>query len=303
MWRSSFMVALSVLLLLACATQASAQHATRGTLLCRAGGVPCDVVMGRIALSSRHSLPPRSVSCEGEQGRETLCIQARDGTSVVRYETVSPQERLTIDLTSSEVRITRMDTSTNTVVRFLQPARGPLRLEICAGDQSRKWESPSLWHLWLAEPELCEEYLQPLLTPLRADWQLAEMAGRIRVALLQQAEGALPAKAELDALVEQLAAPTFSARQAAQRQLRAHGVSILGYLNQLPLTSLDAEQRQRLNDIRESFAHNSPDSPQRVAAWLISDRLLWKTLATDSDQTLRRLAAQQIERLEASHAP
>jgi hypothetical protein len=289
--------------LFAFASLASAQQATSGSLLIRAGGVPCDVVMGRIALSSRHGLPPRSESHEGEQGRETLCIQASDGATVVRYECVSPHERLTLDLAGGEVRITHMDTSHQTAVRFLQPARGPLQLEIDASKQTRKWESPSLWHLWLAEPELCEEHLEPLLTALRAEWQLAAMAGRIRVALLQEAQGSLPAKADLDALVAQLAAPKFAARQAAQRELRAHGVSILGYLNQLPLASLDAEQRQRLSDLRESLTHSGPDSPQRVAAWLISDRLLWRALATDSDQTLSRLAVQQIERLEASPAP
>lgn len=302
MWRSSCIAAASILSL-AFVSLASAQQQTRGMLLTRAGGVPCDIVMGRITLSSRHSLPPRIESCEGEQGRETLCIQASDGTTVVRYEFVSARQRLTIDLTGSEVRITHADTSHQTAVRFLQPARGPLQLEVSSADQTRKWEAPSLWHLWLAEPKLCEQHLEPLLTALRADWQLADMAGRIRVALLQEAQGSLPAKAELDALVAQLAAPKFAVRQAAQRELRAHGVSILGYLNQIPLASLDAEQRQRLSDLRESLTHSGPDSHERVAAWLISDRLLWKALATDSDQTLSRLAVQQIERLEASPTP
>lgn len=253
-------------------------------LLARVGGLPCQVVMGRIVLAEHRGLAGRSDTVEDTitGRRETLCIQTTSGQSVVRYERNDAVETVAIDfLGQGDLRMRRaLPGTTPITVHFVQPLRGPLKLEVTQGEQTRKYSAPTLWHLVLTEPKACHDHLLPLLEQLRPDWQLAARIEAIEQGLRSAGEVHVPLdRTELDRLIEQLASPKFAERQQANRQLEARGLSLLPDLEQLNREQLDAEQRCRLDELQAALIATTPDTPERVAAWLVADRKLWKQLA------------------------
>ncbi|HTN77535.1 MAG TPA: hypothetical protein VL096_19890, partial [Pirellulaceae bacterium] len=261
--------------------------------LSRTGGLPCQIIMGRIVLSEQRGLASRSDAIENAAtgARETLCIQSNSGQSVIRYELTTKSEHLTLDFVGQgELTLRREPRGDGhfAAVTFVQPLSSKLRLEVIDGEQRREFSAPSLWHLLLMEPKACQEHLLPLLEHLKTDWQLAARADAIDNALqLAAAAGGPPDQSLIAALVEDFAADQFAVRQAADRKLRGLGLAVLPQLSQLDMTKLDAEQRHRIAEVRRDLLANTPDTPERVALWLIGDLELLKRLAANKPALTR----------------
>jgi hypothetical protein len=155
-----------------------------------------------------------------------------------------------------------------------------------------------VWHLILAQPRVCDQYLIPALRLLRTDWQIGEAAAATRALLLTDPGiGQATSGREVDLLVEQLAHGEFRVRQRADRELRSRGRFVLGFLDQLDLSPLDREQRLRISTIRDAITSDWEDTPSRVAAWMSNDRAAWMALLEDEDPRHRRTARAQLSRL------
>ncbi len=266
-------------------------------LLAKAGHIPCAVVMGRIVACDAPSYAARSEATENEGAgeRETLCIQANDGNYVLRYERVTNAEQIAIDfLGAGELRL---DSRTGTTrVQFAQPLKGRLQLSVDSSGEQKRVEATTLWHLLLAEPQLCEKHLLPLLESIHPDWKLAGQAKAVEHMLMAAEDRADQLSIEqVRSLVDDLAQPSFAVRQAAYRELVGRGPAILPQLAQLKLGTLDAEQRARLAEVRSNFSYASPDTTERVATWLRSDRETWQALSQRSDKDIRQIAAEHLK--------
>jgi hypothetical protein len=180
-------------------------------------------------------------------------------------------------------------------IRYEQPASGEVTLVI-ATERPQKFAAPSLWHLLVAEPE-AHAGLLPVLAHLRPDWRLDEQVGELEAVLLARAgEDTLPARRQWQAWIEELASESFAQRQAADRELRAAGQPVLGYLRQLDAAQLDPEQRRRIACILGA-AGGEADSPQRAGDWLIADKRVWLSLMSRGQLDQRIASAEHLTRL------
>ena len=163
----------------------------------------------------------------------------------------------------------------------------------------RHYTGASLWHLWLAEPEVCRQHLLPLLEALRPDWRLKERVAQIEEELLKAAAaGQLPDRQGWTALVAQLSDDRFSKREAADRELRALGPIVVPFLERLDLARLEPEQQLRVRRILTGMRRDmEEDPPQQVAAWLTADAGVWLAMLDRPQESTRRAAKTQLARL------
>ena len=78
--------------------------------------------------------------------------------------------------------------------------------------------------------------------------------------------------------------------EAALRELRALGVGLLPYLDQLDPADLSREQRQRISRLETDLRANTDDTPQRMANWLVEDERTWLTLLEHREPAVRQIA-------------
>lgn len=271
---------ISLCLLVAWGTALNLQAQSPANLLTRGGGIPCQIVMGRIQLNQQRGLTARSENIEHEPSRErqTLCIQTNAGQSVIRYEAHTAREHFALDFNSQgELRISQEqhDAAAPQRVVFVQSPGSDLRVEITQGKDRQEIQAATLWHLLLLEPEISTEHVLPLLARLHPDWKLAVQAKEVEQSLLQMAQTQdIPATKRTVALLTSLSATEFSQRQTAYRELRAIGPTLLPHLAQLDQRQFDAEQRKRVAELREELTSSTPDTPPRVARWLSGDQKL-----------------------------
>ncbi len=249
-----------------------------------------------------------TASAEAEQDgvRHALALDLSDAQANFTYRQRNERSLLEIEvrdgdslLISRQPRQAEGEEAPTTALEFTQEPRSPLELEVGAGEQGRRVVAPSIWHLMLLEPELCQQELLPLLDLLSDDWPLATVYEQLPLALLQWARSPRSDQQQLwDELVAQLASDQFSLREAADRQLREAGPALLPWLRRVDAARLDAEQRFRIRRILASLGSvESPDTVDAIVAWVAGDPLTWVGLAGSDDAETRRAAAEQLARL------
>jgi len=80
--------------------------------------------------------------------------------------------------------------------------------------------------------------------------------------------------------------------------MRAGGMAALGYLRQLNLDRLDAEQRFRVRRIIDALTEQSEeDAPDKIAALLAADLEVWLRLLERPEAAVRQAAAGNLAAL------
>lgn len=281
--------------------QNSAESASGLSLFARTNWVRLEVVGGRIAVLTHRCGQSRSVSSDdSEPARQVLTVQLRGKMLVMRYQRDDQfgRREMVVD-EEGTLRITALQYEADPrEVTLHQPLEGKLTVTIESGGSLTQTSAASLWHLMLAEPQLCEQHVTPLLESLRPDWRIAEQGDSIRKALLATAgTDVLAQRAEWRQWVADLSHANFQKRQAADRALRAVGQPVIAWLSRLDPAELDAEQRQRVRRICTELADPSPDSPARVVSWLIDDKAVWLAMIAHGDLDQRIAAADHLSKL------
>ncbi|MEX2176710.1 MAG: hypothetical protein WD872_20250 [Pirellulaceae bacterium] len=279
---------------------AAAPHST-DTLWTQTDWLRLEIVGGRIVLESarcgQHCLAVDSAAA-GE-ARQSLKLCAQPGSLVAHYELHDERGQLTLSLERNKLVLSLRPSGTKqpAEICFTQPPRGDVTLEI-RGKTPQTWTAADIWHLAILEPEIAERHLFPLLAQLRPNWRVGEQADQVAAALLARAgRDVLSERRAWRAAVEGLAAESFAQRQAADRQLRAAGQGVLAFLRSLDCESLDTEQRGRIQRILADNAHAGPDSPARVAAWMLDDKRVWLALLGRGELPQRIAAAEHLSQL------
>jgi hypothetical protein len=299
-------------------TESDAQQS--GNLWTRHGWVHLQIVGGRIDAAFTSSGQVREDI--GER-HEDLVVDGTDSSSSARYDLITPTEHLSAEIvhgdasaervvirhemmpavpskadkpaSKPEVGPTKVEKQ---IVELRQSGSGPISFSVATGGQTRKIDAPSLWHLLIAEPQLCKRHLIPLLESLRTDWPLASTAAEARQQLLSAAsERRDDQRARWIALVTALGDQRFAVRERADRELRSAGRAALAYLRNLRRSDLDAEQWRRVNDLIAAHDEFGEDTPESISVRLLGDRKLWLALLADEVESTRKIAAGQIAAL------
>jgi len=317
---SSFLplLPLIALLFLAAENAAGQTDADGPRLITQLRWVEVNVSGGRIRATSSYTGRRITASNKGSGRSEELSVDVSGGAVNLDYKLMSKESSLSIAITGGDEVYIRCEPSgaeltgkmpvprgtgpqpvtqdAAPAVEFLQPASGPVVLIVPEDGRSGEHEAPSLWHLLLAEPKLCERELNRLLRPLRPDWQLVTEARAIETELLRVARAIEPPDYQSwTAWVAELASEESWRRRAADRCLRDAGRAALPYLRGLDRQRLDAEQRFRIRRIVTALGGTAGyDTPESVAAWLASDPRTWLIFLASDNESRRRLAADQL---------
>ena len=281
--------------------QSSSEPASGLSLLGRTNWVRLEVVGGRIAVLTHRCGQSRSASSDSsDPTQQRLNVQLRGSMLVMRYESEDQfgRREMVVD-DDGTLRITALRYEADPrEVTLHQPLHGKLTVSIESGGSLSRTSAPSLWHLMLAEPQLCEQHVAPLLESLRPDWRIAEQGEAIRQSLLTAAgSDVLAERAQWRKWVADLSHTNFQKRQAADRALRAVGQPVTAWLSRLDGDELDAEQRQRVRRICDELADPSADSPERVVSWLIDDKSVWLSLIATGDLDERIAASEHLSKI------
>lgn len=271
------------------------------SLVVRKSWVRFDLILGRLTATQ---IRGGQKTCSQKSGpddsrHELLSVTGGGPTPSIRYERVDKEQWLTVEiLKRNEVFIRRQPQpgSQTTRLEFVQPRQGPVKVVVGDPDQPLvEVSAASLWHLLLAEPELCTAELLPTLELLRPHWNLIAQATRIESELFLAANRSSgQSLTEVRDLVTALGSPEFAQRQLADRQLRAMGVVVLTQFKQLDRSTLSREQRQRIDRIESDLIVLRADTPERIVAWLLNDQSVWLSMLSRGDATKRQVAAARL---------
>jgi hypothetical protein len=163
-------------------------------------------------------------------------------------------------------------------------------------DKPRVLRAPTVWHLIIINSDDCRKRFLPTLESLRPGWHVALAAESVEDELVKMAAVSRKSdRKQWGAWVRQMGDPLFRHRERADRNLREVGPAALGFLTRLNMNELDADQKSRVRAIiRFLSQQTSEDTPQRVAATLVEDPLIWLALLSRPEEATRRAAAQQL---------
>jgi hypothetical protein len=182
-------------------------------------------------------------------------------------------------------------------VELLQTPGQPIRLSLPPADKPRVLQAPTVWHLLIIHVDDCRKSLLPRLEAMRPEWRIAATVSAVEDELVKLAGSAQKLdRQQWAAWVEQLGDPLCARRERADRNLRAAGPAVLGFLGQLKMDRLDAEQQSRIRRIVHVLStQQGEDTPETVASMLVGDPNVWLALLSRDDEATRRAAAQQLE--------
>ena len=280
------------------------------------------VASGRIVVRSSTFGGRLSSSTNVDGAQERLTIDFAGGLPTIEYERSAADEQLSIRVSptlpaagdgvdpdaadffppvlgADRIHLRRLPKSEGApgmAVEFRQEPYFDLSLTVGQGEEQRTIRAATLWYLLLAEPDLCREYLTPLLELLRRDWRLLETAHEIERSMVQAVERRqLPDWQRWAELVVDLGSDDFGHRQAADRALRQSGRAVVPYLESLPPATLDAEQRFRIRRIITATGlGESEDTAARIGLLAAGDPRAWLALLSNAEPARRTLAYRQL---------
>lgn len=209
-----------------------------------------------------------------------------------------PREELGVEL-SSEGRFVLRYSDKDHPGRFFNLAQipgQPVSLSLPPAEKPRVLRAPTIWHLLIIDAEDCRKQLLPMMEVIHPGWHvgLAALAAEDDLVKMSAVSRKSDRK-QWEAWVDQLGSPRWKQRDDADRYLREVGPAVLGYLNRLNMSRLDAEQQSRIRRIiRWLSAQTGEDTPEHVASMLIEDPLVWLALLARPEEPTRRAAVQQL---------
>ena len=261
------------------------------------------VVDGRVWVLAQTAGGTISTTTHRDGREERLRLSLHGGVPAIDYDQITQDFHLGISVRDGQyVHILREPQDGTTKierVEFTQTPGEPVKWSIGADPNQRLWQAPSVWHLFLDQPELVLQQLLPMLELLRPDWQLAATTTETETELLSLASRYPDPRREVwRRLVDQLASDSFAERQRADRALRQAGPAALGFLQSLDVRHLDAEQRFRIRRIVAAVSnYDAEDTPPLIARRLISDPMVWLSMLKRPELAKRRVAVQQLQRI------
>ena len=257
---------------------------------------------GRITATPRFMNRNLSSNVKSDDREESLRVDTSGFTATIEYRLSTKAFQVDVLLDRGrELRIRRTPKLPDgpAPFEFHQSPDGKLSMTVGAGAARKTTDFATLWHVFLAEPEVARNDLEPLLHLLRAGWSPSVTGHAVEEELLKQAHTARSYDRRLwRTLVDQLGDEGYAERESADRRLRDMGKVTVPFLRSLDLGALDAEQRFRVRAILRRYGtEDSDDDPEGVAEWLAADVEIWYALAARSKPAQRAVIRSQLSML------
>ncbi len=302
-WIACFAVCLLTACLLTVQTVfVRAESPEKVSLLAKSDWAKFHIVLGKIEVANIHSSQTRTTKRGTvEAGSfEKLSIIGDTVVPTVRYQRITNDDTVELIVVNGErVEISRkLKKGTGPVqVEFQQARSGQIVLQLTSDGTVQTVRSQSIWHLLASSPEAFNDHVSPLLKILHPGWDFEQQAARITDELVFQAQNSdFAARRDSRRLVAQLASDDFATRQTAQRQLVAAGLPILPHLKQMSPSLMTREQQRRVDQICSDIQGKVPDSPERVALWLVEDEAIWLSMLGHDELPIRQIAATHLSK-------
>lgn len=270
------------------------------SLLAQTGWARFQIVLGRIEVANIPSSQTRTVTSggKGDDRFEKLTISGDTDIPSVRYERVTASEMVAITVIDGdrvEINLTPTRSQQVAPVDFLQRPGADVILRVGIEPDIQTYRAPTLWHLLISSPEVCEIHLLPLMKVMQPSWRFDDMLTLATDELVREASSSdFSMRHAARRLIVNLDSVDFAAREQAQQQLRQLGVGILPYLNQVSDSKLTREQLRRVEVVRAELRGHGADSPERLALWLVEDEWIWLAMLAHEELPIRSLAASHL---------
>lgn len=269
-----------------------------------AGVVRFQLIGGRLQLDApRH----RKGSQNRESGRffESITVTACRGIPSLHYVYQSPQQRLTLSVqNATHIRIESVFPDSGQRIVLDQPGTGPISWAVSQGAQKREHSGATLLHVRSDDPTTFDQHCGGLIQRILRGRSMEKLSASTEAILLQQLADKHACNAEaVHQCLQQLRSPKASVRRKAEKQLLSFGTSILPILDTVHQDDLDAEQRDRIRQLRRRLRRKDDDTPRSLAMMLINDRDHWSRLSPRLSREQLTLANTHLTRVGLQSLP
>jgi len=157
-------------------------------------------------------------------------------------------------------------------------------------------------HLRESDRVTFEKYLEPIIDEMLWPYRLSELADdahsqSLRDPRAPRGQETVFEDSQITAWIDDLRSPVRTDRVDADRNLQSVGISLLPRLASIDLSRLDAEQRQRLSEIREKLTPAAEDNGARLSKLIRDDRSYWKLAEARLNDRDRQIVDARFKRL------
>lgn len=243
-----------------------------------AGLARFELVLGRLQLSSDYfrigAAHERSKIEGGRERTRAISISTFGGKPTLQFQDTGGDEEVHLIFKANQkvdIKWTVGKKLEQYKLSYHQSAQEPVRLrvEFNDGRKAHDYESRSLWHLAIDEPEAFLTYMQPCLSRLEPSLHVDRSLTTIRELMNNSVQ---PTDAvEVERLVAQLDAESSSERFAAMSRLESMGIAAEHELRRSLSNDLSSQQQMSIKRLLSTLQPNGSDTPMRVAVWLSGD--------------------------------
>ena len=237
-----------------------------------------ELVLGRLQLSSEYfrigAAHERTVLDNGRERARSLSISTLHGKPSLQFRDQGGDEEVQLNFKADrqvDILLTSGRESDQHKLTYHQPAEGPIsvRVEFSDGRQALAFQSHSIWHLALHEPQFVVTYVRPCLSRLDPTWQLARTVEDARKLMNNPLQPSDPL--HVKRLIEQLDADLSTERHVARSQLELMGIAAEHPLRHSLTTELSSQQQTSIKQLLNAIQPIGNDTPMRVAMWLSTE--------------------------------
>lgn len=294
---------------------------TLSSLLRESDRARFDLVMGRLRLDQvryrKGSVQQTARSpVDGEMIAESLAIESWRGHPRLHYTRRDGSTQTTLDVDQfGSLRLVSEQRAGAEKLTVSQPRAGPLVLRLRSGQQHQELRFSTWVHLYMAQPGLYHQHLEPLLDDLLHPVSLSQLAEQAHTDSLLRlvppefsdlqpwqvatrgADRNPPTQLDEPALAEsisQLGSASRLERSLAQERLRQQGISVVPRLRAWEASDLDAEQRARIAELQRQLTPKDADCGSRLATLIERDPEYWVAAGSRLTATEKAVIAQRL---------
>jgi|GEM_PF-1446451 len=244
---------------------------------------------------------------------ETLHVSSVRGIPTLHYSVTSESMRIMVDADGlgpwriesqrTSQRGTGLNaTSETTRVIVEQVPNRPLVMKLQSDAPGRVVHAATWLHLRESDRVTFEKYLEPIIDEMLWPYRLSELADdahsqSLRDPRAPRGQETVFEDSQITAWIDDLRSPVRTDRVDADRNLQSVGISLLPRLASIDLSRLDAEQRQRLSEIREKLTPAAEDNGARLSKLIRDDRSYWKLAEARLNDRDRQIVDARFKRL------
>lgn len=228
---------------------------------------------------------------------ESMTVNSVRGKPSMQYVMRRAEARVTIDADADgnwRIETERRHRDHHRKLRIEQITGRPLRMHCTlvspnrSPDETYTVQGTTLLHLREADRAAFIEDVEPIIDELLSPYRIHDLADQAHEYSLRHAAedvaGGVPiADATIQTWIHELRSPSRLRRSEAERKLLAVGISLLPRLANVDASTLDSEQRQRLNQIQARLTPLAEDDATRLATLIRDDREYWRLAASRLD--------------------